>query len=172
MDSTYESIDINSIMNSIPPLQLPSLNVANTAYEIDRAIEQSRREREEKEQRALNAAETTADNTAQLLSQMNTVTKNQNDHIQLLNAILQQQQQQIALLSEQLQKVKNIFASQEDGVAVEKEIMRLIQEQIDDKHPMWEYVKDKGGDLAISAITPVIYNAVKVYLATQGVILP
>ncbi len=103
---------------------------------------------------------------------MNTVTKNQNDHIQLLNAILQQQQQQIALLSEQLQKVKNIFASQEDGVAVEKEIMRLIQEQIDDKHPMWEYVKDKGGDLAISAITPVIYNAVKVYLATQGVILP
>ena len=103
---------------------------------------------------------------------MNTVTKNQNDYIDLLNAIIQQQKQQNALLSEQLQKVKNIFSSQEDGVAVEKEIMRLIQEQIDDKHPLWDYVKDKGSDLAISALTPVIYNAIKTYLATQGVILP
>ena len=45
-------------------------------------------------------------------------------------------------------------------MVVEKEIMKLIQEQIDSNHPLWDYVKDKGGDLAVAGITagtPVIY---------------
>ena len=56
-----------------------------------------------------------------------------------------------------------------------KEIMKLIKEQIDESHPMWEYVKDKGGDVAVAGILqwgPVIWTAVKAYLATKGITLP
>ena len=59
-------------------------------------------------------------------------------------------------------------------MVVEKEIMKLIQEQIDSNHPLWDYVKDKGGDLAVAGITagtPVIYAAIKQYLASKGIIL-
>ena len=176
MNTDAGNIDFTAILNSLSkPQPYVDYNFAADHYRIQRAVDEANRERREKEQRALNAAETTADNTVQLLSQMNTVTKNQNDYIELLKAILQQQQQQISLLDEQLKKVKAIFASQEDGVSVEKDIMRLIQEQIDDKHPLWEYVKDKGGDLAVSGIVagvPVIYNAIKSFLVSLGIILP
>ena len=75
----------------------------------------------------------------------------------------------------QLQILTNIFASGEDGVAVEKEIMKLIQSEIDEKHPLWDYVKDKGGDIAVTGITtgvPILYKVFKVFLATKGIILP
>ena len=52
--------------------------------------------------------------------------------------------------------------------------MKLIQEQIDSNHPLWDYVKDKGGDLAVAGITagtPVVYAAIKQYLASKGIIL-
>lgn len=71
--------------------------------------------------------------------------------------------------------LKNIFASEEDGVAVEKEFMKLIQGQIDSSHPLWDYVKDKGGDLAVAGITagaPVRYNVIKMFLASKGIQLP
>lgn len=41
------------------------------------------------------------------------------------------------------------IASGEDGVQVEKEMMNLIKKEIDETHPLWEYVKDKGGDIAV-----------------------
>ncbi|MCI6018693.1 MAG: hypothetical protein MRZ59_07590, partial [Clostridiales bacterium] len=54
---------------------------------------------------------------------------------------------------QQLGILKNIFASEEDGVAVEKELMNLIQGQIDSSHQLWDFVKEKGGDLAFAGIT-------------------
>ena len=71
--------------------------------------------------------------------------------------------------------LKNIFASGEDGVIIEKEIMKLIQDQIDSSHPLWDYVKDKGGDIAVAGATagaPVIYGSIKLYLASKGIMLP
>ena len=53
--------------------------------------------------------------------------------------------------------------------------MRIIQTEIDDKHPLWDYVKDKGGDLMVAGTTagiPVLYKAFKAYLATKGIIMP
>ena len=70
--------------------------------------------------------------------------------------------------------LKNIFTSEEDGVAVEKEIMKLIQEQIDSSHPLWDYVKDKGGDIVVAGVSagaPVIYSVIKMYFASKGILL-
>ena len=88
---------------------------------------------------------------------------------------LSTQKQQLELDEQQLTFLKNIFASGEDGVAVEKEIMKLIQDQIDSSHPLWDYVKDKGGDIAVAGVTagsPAIYGAIKMYLASKGIIVP
>lgn len=126
-------------------------------------------------QRELKAIEQTAMNTAETNLQLQKVVENQNAYIDVLKEQLSVQKQQIELNEQQLIILKNIFASGEDGVIVEKEIMKLIQEQIDSSHPLWDYVKDKGGDIAVAganAGAPVIYASIKMYLASKGIMLP
>ena len=119
-------------------------------------------------QRMQRAMEETAANTASSNAQLEKIAAQQSRYIELLEKQLSTQEEQLTIL-------KNIFASNEDGVAVEKEIMKLIEGQINESHPMWEYVKDKGGDIAVEGILqwgPVIWTAVKAYLTTKGVTLP
>ncbi len=126
-------------------------------------------------QRMQKAIEQTAMNTAETNLQLQKVVENQNAYIDVLKEQLSSQKQQIELNEQQLIILKNIFASGEDGVIVEKEIMKLIQEQIDSSHPLWDYVKDKGGDIAVAGVTagaPVIYASIKMYLASKGIMLP
>ena len=126
-------------------------------------------------QRELKAIEQTAMNTAETNLQLQKVVENQNAYIDVLKEQLTVQKQQIELDEQQLIILKNIFASGEDGVIIEKEIMKLIQDQIDSSHPLWDYVKDKGGDIAVAGATagaPVIYGSIKLYLASKGIMLP
>ena len=84
-------------------------------------------------------------------------------------------QQSIDLQEKQLQVLKDLFASGEDGVAVQKEIMQMLLDQEKDKHPVREYLADKGGDLGIAAITaatPLVWSGIKAWLATKGIIIP
>lgn len=126
-------------------------------------------------QRELKAIEQTAMNTAETNVQLQKVVDNQNAYIDILKEQLATQKKQMELNEEQLGILNNIFASGEDGVIVEKEIMKLIQDQIDTSHPLWDYVKDKGGDVAAAGVTagaPVIYASIKMYLASKGIMLP
>ncbi|TJX15239.1 DUF3450 domain-containing protein [Tissierella creatinini] len=126
-------------------------------------------------QRELKAIEQTALNTAETNVQLQKVVDNQNSYIDILKEQLATQKKQMELNEEQVTILNNIFASGEDGVIVEKEIMKLIQAQIDSSHPLWDYVKDKGGDLAVAGVTagaPVIYASIKMYLASKGIMLP
>lgn len=84
-------------------------------------------------------------------------------------------QQSLDLQEQQLQVLKDLFASGEDGVAVQKEIMQMLIDQENDKHPIREYLADKGGDLGVAAITaatPLVWSGIKAWLATQGIIIP
>ena len=106
---------------------------------------------------------------------MQQVVDNQNDYIDLLKEQLSAQKKQLEFDEQQLDILKNIFATGEDGVTAEEEILRLIQNQIDSQHPLRDYIKDKAGDIAVAGITtgaPVIYNAFKMFLATKGIVLP
>ncbi|AFL99876.1 hypothetical protein Desde_1457 [Desulfitobacterium dehalogenans ATCC 51507] len=126
-------------------------------------------------QRELKAIEQTAMNTAETNLKLQKVVDNQNAYIDILKEQLATQKKQMELNEEQLGILNNIFASGEDGVIVEKEIMKLIQDQIDTSHPLWDYVKDKGGDVAVAGVTagaPVIYASIKMYLASKGIMLP
>ena len=56
-----------------------------------------------------------------------------------------------------------------------QELMNLIKKEIDETHPLWEYVKDKGGDIAVAGATagiPILYGAFKAYLLSKGIMLP
>ena len=168
----------NNSFDNLEPLNIPSLDLSRTvnlASTVQAQFEENRRETmriaEEaynNRQRMQRAMEETAVNTAESNVQLQTLVAQQSRHIDLLEKQLSTQEEQLTIL-------KNIFASSEDGVAVEKEIMKLIEEQIDENHPLWEYVKDKGGDVAVAGILqwgPVIWTAVKAYLAAKGIMLP
>lgn len=154
----------------------PTFNIDTSGIEETmRAVDEANREKREREQRQLEAIEATANNTAETNSRLNKVIDNQNEYIEALKKQIELQKEQLEMSQSQLQILTNIFASGEDGVAVEKEIMKLIQSEIDEKHPLWDYVKDKGGDIAVAGITtgvPVLYKAFKAFLATKGIILP
>ena len=53
--------------------------------------------------------------------------------------------------------------------------MKIIQNEIDESHPWYEFFKDKGGDLVVAGLAeraPVILNAIKTYFILQGIMLP
>lgn len=57
--------------------------------------------------------------------------------------------------------LRSIFASGEDAVIIQKEILRIIQEQNPDK----DLLKDKGLDMIIQ----VVLTGLQAYLATKGI---
>lgn len=174
--------DIYSRMELADVPKIDFSNTANLASNVQAQIEESNRRTQQIAEEAYNnrqrmqkAIEQTAINTAETNVQLEKVVENQNAYIDVLKDQLATQKQQLELNEQQLTILKNIFASGEDGVVVEKEIMKLIQEQIDSSHPLWDYVKDKGGDIAVAGVTagaPVLYGSIKMYLASKGILLP
>lgn len=121
------------------------------------------------------AMERTANNTAVTNERLEKIIDQQSEHIDLLKNANDTLKEQLESEKKQIEILQNIFASGEDGVLVEKELMRLIQNEIDDTHPLWDYVKDKGGDIAVAGATagiPVLYGAFKAYLLSKGIMLP
>ena len=109
----------------------------------------------------------TAANTGETNDYLRKVVENQNAYIDLLNQQIEAQKQIIEKDKEQLQLLESIFVSSENGVLVEKEILQLIEDQIDSTHPLWDFVKEKGGDVLVNSATtglPIIFNAIKLYI--------
>lgn len=121
----------------------------------------------ENKQRLFSAMEATAQNTAEANIQLNTMVNQQMEHIRLLQDTKQTLERQLETQQTQLQILKDIFTSTEDSTVVEKEIMRLVVEQLDAKHPLREYLTDKGGE-ALITYGPVLIKAFKTFLVAQG----
>lgn len=138
------------------------------AQEVGEQAYQNRKKMQE-------AMERTADNTAVANERLQKIVDQQSSHIELLQKANDTLKKQLETEEKQIEILQNIFASEEDGVQVEKELMRLIKNEIDDTHPLWDYVKDKGGDVAVAGATagiPVLYSAFKAYLLSKGIMLP
>ena len=148
-----------------------ALSIQKEMQEYDNIMQQAAEEAYNNRQKMQEAIEQTAENTTKANLQLQKVVENQNSYIDTLKSQVSIQAQQLEFSEQQLSILKNIFVSSEDGVAVEKEILKLIQGQINSSHPLWEYVKDKGGDVAVAGI-PVIYKAIKMYLVSKGIQLP
>ena len=131
--------------------------------------EQNRKWREaqriaNRNERMLIAMEKAAENTDEIIANQKETIDRQDRYIKLLEKELKVQEGQLEILN-------NIFSSSEDSVLVEKEILRLIREEIDDKHPLWDFVKDKGGDVAVTKAIeywPLIKAALKALFLSSG----
>lgn len=138
------------------------------AQEVGEQAYQNRKQMQE-------AMERTAYNTDMTNKRLEKIIDQQSSHIELLENAIKTLQNQLETGQKQLEILQNLFASEEDGAQVEKELMNLIKIEIDETHPLWEYVKDKGGDIAVAGATagiPVLYGAIKAYLMSKGIILP
>ena len=136
--------------------------------EILDQISKTARERDARENAKLEAAQETARGVVEIKDKQDKIIDNQ-------QMLIEYQKEQIAVLSQQLQVLKDLFASGEDGVAVQKEIMQMLIDQENDKHPIRDYLADKGGNLGVAAITaatPVVWSGIKAWLATKGIVIP
>lgn len=162
--STFDFSTTNRLVNNIQAL------TNDNAMAFEENIKSVYREKE----KVSNAIKQTAENTLNMNLQLQQVVENQNDYIKVLKEQLNIQEKQLAVNENQLNILNNIFASEEDGILVQKEILKLVMQQIDSQHPLWDYISDKGGDIAVSgitAVTPILYIAIKNYLASKGMML-
>lgn len=168
--------DMISKFNAI--IRTQSLFAESIAAEHDRMMRQVQEAGEQAYQnrkRMQEAMERTAHNTDVTNVCLEKMIDQQLSHIELLENANKTLQKQLETGQKQLEILQNIFASGEYGVQVEKELMNLIKKEIDETHPLWEYVKDKGGDIAVAGATagiPILYGAFKAYLLSKGIIMP
>lgn len=160
-----ESIDhFNEIVKDFTPQYTFSREIEA----MNKRIIAETNEAYENKQKAITALQQTAQNTEETNEQLGVMVSQQMEYIRLLQEANKTLERQMETQQNQLQVLQNIFESSEDAAIVEKEIMRLITEQIDETHPLWEYVKDKGGD-ALIAGGPVLFKAFKTFLSARGI---
>lgn len=124
-----------------------SENFKQMNQELDEEIGAAVEEREKKFDETRQAAIETAENTAEMKQDLKTVIHNQNNYIKMLEY--------------QNQLLKNMFVSGEDGVAVQKEIMKILQEQGENDITF----KDKGLDAGIQAV----FLGIQIWLKSKGI---
>ena len=140
MDFNFPQLDLsytNNLVQDIQREQEKNLKIVQEAAE----------ERNRKFDEARKATIETAANTAEMKSDLKEVIHNQNSYIKLLE--------------KQNEVLKNIFASNEDSVAVQKEIMKILQEQGIDESTF----KDKGLDVVIQSA----FMAAQIWLKSKGI---
>lgn len=93
----------------------------------------------------------TAENTEKMITQQETIISNQNEYIKTIR------EQHVHTM----QVLENIFASSEDNVGVQKEIMRIMQENDINEG----LIKDKGMDMFIQGL----FMCISIYLSSKGV---
>lgn len=139
-------------LNNLPPL---NLTYANTMIDQIQAqqrndwkrISEATEERNRKFEEARQAAIDTAENTAEMKEDLKVVIRNQNSYIKMLE--------------KQNETLVNIFSSGEDGVLVQKEIMKILQEQGESD----ETFKDKGLDAGVQ----LVFLGLQMWLKSKGI---
>ena len=122
-------------------MQQEQLQASFSALE-EVGIDEYRRKEE-----ARQAAIKTAENTAEIKGDMKLVIHNQNNYIKILES--------------QNEVLKNIFASGEDGVAIQKEILKILQDQGE----LDGTFKDKGLD----AVIETVFLGIQMWLKSKGI---
>ena len=110
-------------------------------------ISEATEERNRKFEEARQAAIDTAENTAEMKEDLKVVIRNQNSYIKMLE--------------KQNETLMNIFSSGEDGVLVQKEIIKILQEQGECD----EIFKDKGLDAGVQ----MVFLGLQMWLKSKGI---
>ena len=166
---------ISKFNASIQPQRMIAESIVAEQDRMMRQAQEVGEQAYQNRKRMQEAMERTAHNTDVTNERLEKMIDQQSSYIELLEKANETLQKQLETGQKQLEILQDIFASGEDGVQVEKELMNLIKKEIDETHPLWEYIKDKGGDIAEAGATagfPVLYGAFKAYLQSKGIMLP
>ena len=135
---------------------LPQFNLTYANNMIDQIQAQQRREwkrisdateeRNRKFNETRQAVIETAENTAEMREDLKVVIRNQNSYIKMLE--------------KQNETLLNIFSTGEDGVLVQKQIMKIIREQGECD----EIFKDKGLDAGVQ----MVFLGLQMWLKSKG----
>ena len=162
--------DFNNNINleEIEKLKETFSNSAEAWSRASASISELNRIQSEKEARQMNALEQTAKNTGETKEKLDDIITNQNDYIKILKQQLKVQEDQLSIIS-------NIFMSSENVEQYEKELLNLLKEEINDKHPVGDFIKNVGENVLANGATsamPILYNVFKKFLLSKGVLLP
>ena len=162
--------DFNNNINleEIEKLKETFSNSAEAWSRASASISELNRIQSEKEARQMNALEQTAKNTGETKEKLDDIITNQNDYIKILKQQLKVQEDQLSIIS-------NIFMSSENVEQYEKELLNLLKEEINDKHPVGDFIKNVGENVLANGTTsamPILYNVFKKFLLSKGVLLP
>lgn len=145
MDNGFKLSNLPQIDTSI------ARNMANQINSSMNAMTKINQDTFRRNEEARLATLETAENTAEMKSDLKTVIHNQNDYI----SMLREQNEYIK------QVLNNMFGSSEDSVLVQKEILKIMQES----KPTDGMLADKGFDVVIQ----LVFNAVQIYLKSKGI---
>ena len=157
---------ISKFNASIQPQRMIAESIAAEQDRMMRQAQEVGEQAYQNRKRMQEAMERTAHNTDVTNERLEKMIDQQSSHIELLEKANETLQKQLETGQKQLETLQDIF---------EKELMNLIKKERDETHPLWEYVKDKGGDIAVAGATagiPVLYGAFKAYLLSKGIMLP
>lgn len=147
MDLTNLNLELGELFTQKDFRQ--NLNVFQPVISPD--VEEAMQETAEEMANAREAQIKTAEYIADMIKKIDVAISNQNDHINLLK----KNNQTI------IEVLHNLFASGEDSVIVQKEILKILQDQDSDK----DLLKDKSLDVIIQ----MIFGATSVYLKSKGI---
>lgn len=171
----FDDLKTNFNIEGIEKLKETIANSVESWARASTAINEANRSQYEKEARQINALEQTAKNTGETKERLDTIVDNQNDYIKLLKQQLNVQEEQCKLLKGQLDIITNIFMSSENVEEYEKELLELLKQEINDKHPVGDFFKNVGENVLANGTTsaiPVLYNVFKKFLQSKGIMLP
>ena len=165
----YRKSEIEFANNILPNIDRRNVAEINAISQHNlRLIKESAASRKEREERQVIAAEKTAENTSHTNEMLEEVIRNQLKQIKNL-------EKQLETSEKALKKLSELFYSSEDSVSIEKEIMKIIQEDINDKHHIKDVLVEKSIDFSLEKIEkylPFIIAAIQKYLTFQGIIKP
>ncbi len=174
-DDLFKGLDLSNAYSMVSGIQA---DMERQQRETFAAVNAASEERQKVFKNIAQTAQNTSETNEKLEktnARLETIIDNQNEHIDLLKEQLKASKAQLEIDEKQLTLLRNLFDSNQDSMAVEQEIADLIQQQIDSNHPVKEFLKDKGGDLAVAGITagvPILWSAFKAFLSTKGIMLP
>lgn len=124
---------------------------SNLLNQLCKEMEKREREKDERQKRAQEAQIEMAENFPAVNDSLKKVIVNQEKNIETL----EKNNREIVDL------LRDIFASGEDSVCVQKEILKILQDQNPDK----DLLKDKSLDMVIQ----MIFGAISIYLRSKGI---
>lgn len=151
----------------------PIVNTAQVLSELEDSIAEKNAREEEYKQRNIDALETTAENTKIAIQQRQELIDSQKETIEALKKVIETQDKLLSISKIQLDALNNIFSSNKDEYACEKEIAELVKKQIDEKHPLWNYVIGITQGVIINNVSeniPLLYKAMKDYLKINNIL--